>query len=358
MKIHVYAISKNEEKHAERFLASCADADGVHVMDTGSDDRTPEILAASGIDFVTRIIDPWRFDRARMAALAMVPEDADICIPLDLDEILVPGWRKIIEDAWQPWTNLLDYLYAWEMRDGVPFRAWHQRKIHARKGFYWKAPCHEMIVPEPGIVISMAEVRTVLMEHYQDTGKSRAHYLPLMELGVQEDPRDARLQLYLGREYSYLCRWNDAITTLENYLAIGGTWAFERASACIMIANAHYDPRVRLRWFMRGVHEMDWQRETWVALSDHCRKVGDHAGSYWAAKKALDIPIGSRIDSYLNEPDCWTWRPHDNLAIAAHYLGRDADAEEHSLKALTYAPDDDRLIKNFHACRRTEAPGG
>ena len=44
MKIWIYAISKNEQKHVDRFVSSCAGVDGVSVLDTGSDDGTPERL--------------------------------------------------------------------------------------------------------------------------------------------------------------------------------------------------------------------------------------------------------------------------------------------------------------------------
>ena len=48
MKIVVYAICKNEAGHAERWMASMAEADGVYVLDTGSTDGTAERLRAWG----------------------------------------------------------------------------------------------------------------------------------------------------------------------------------------------------------------------------------------------------------------------------------------------------------------------
>ena len=48
MKIVVYAICKNEAGHAERWMASMAEADGVYVLDTGSTDGTPELLRSLG----------------------------------------------------------------------------------------------------------------------------------------------------------------------------------------------------------------------------------------------------------------------------------------------------------------------
>ena len=113
MKIWVYAISKNERQFCERFMASCAEADGVSVLDTGSEDGTAERLIELGADVGVRKFTPWRFDFARNAALDMVPEDVDVCVSLDLDEVLAPGWRKALEAAWTQGVTRARYTYVW-----------------------------------------------------------------------------------------------------------------------------------------------------------------------------------------------------------------------------------------------------
>ena len=60
-----------------------------------------------------KIIDPWRFDVARNLSLEMVPEDYDVCIALDLDEVLVKGWKEIILNNWKEDTTRLRYNYIW-----------------------------------------------------------------------------------------------------------------------------------------------------------------------------------------------------------------------------------------------------
>ena len=97
MKICVYAISKNEEKFVNRFVDSLQDADGIYVLDTGSTDSTVDLLKKRGVTVKQKIIDPWRFDVARNLSLEMVPDDTDICICMDLDEVIEDGWRERLE---------------------------------------------------------------------------------------------------------------------------------------------------------------------------------------------------------------------------------------------------------------------
>ena len=72
------------------------------VLDTGSTDDTVERLRAAGARVTVERFDPWRFDTARNRSLDLVPEDADICVCTDLDEVLHPGWRALLEAGLGP----------------------------------------------------------------------------------------------------------------------------------------------------------------------------------------------------------------------------------------------------------------
>ena len=172
-------------------MASCAGADGVYVLDTGSTDGTPELLRALGTAVYEQTITPWRFDAARNASLALLPEDADVCICLDLDEVLCPGWREALEAAWAPGTTRARYTYVWSHTpdggDGVVFFA---DKIHARHGYRWTHPVHEVLTPDRAE--SCITVPALRVEHWPDSSKSRGQYLPLLELSAAEDPDDDR----------------------------------------------------------------------------------------------------------------------------------------------------------------------
>ena len=74
------------------------EADEIYVLDTGSTDQTVEKLRKRGVHVEQKVIHPWRFDVARNESLKLVPDDCEVCVCTDLDEVLVSGWRQIIEE--------------------------------------------------------------------------------------------------------------------------------------------------------------------------------------------------------------------------------------------------------------------
>ena len=352
MKIIIYAICKNEAQFAARFMASCAEADGVYVLDTGSTDGTPELLRTLGATVQVAKIEPWRFDAARNASLAMLPEDADACICLDLDEVLCPGWREALEDAWTPGTTRARYTYVWSHQpdggDGVVFFA---DKIHARHGYHWAHPVHEVLTPDRAE--SCITVPALRVEHWPDDAKSRGQYLPLLELSVQEAPDDDRNMHYLGREYMFHGRWGDAMATLMRHLAMPtATWAAERAASMRYIArccDALGDWQSAAHWLERAAEEAPTQREAPYTLAMlYYRREDWPLCRYWAMRT---LHITTRDNNYITEPEAWGAEPHDLMAISSWRLGQHEDAVRAAEQALELEPDNERLQENLRIMR-------
>ena len=215
-KICVYAIACNEEKFAQRWCDSVKDADGIYVLDTGSKDNTIEILKKNGVIVKEAKVEPWRFDKARNLSLEMIPEDYDICICLDLDEVLLDGWREALEEIWDKDTTRLQYVYNWHLdSNDNPEVSFYANKIHSRKNYKWVYPVHEVLSSTKEEVFKRSD--KVIINHYPDDNKSRSSYLPLLELAVSENPENDRNMHYLGREYMYYKRWNECIDTFILY---------------------------------------------------------------------------------------------------------------------------------------------
>ena len=112
-KVCVYAICKNEEKFIDRWYESMKEADSIYVLDTGSSDNSVSKLKSHGVNVSYLEISPFRFDVARNKSLELLPNDTDICVCTDLDEVFVEGWRDKLENIWKADTTRLGYNYNW-----------------------------------------------------------------------------------------------------------------------------------------------------------------------------------------------------------------------------------------------------
>ncbi len=365
MRIAVYAIALNEILHVPRFLETCAAADAIIVADTGSTDGTVEALRAGGAIVHSISIKPWRFDVARNASLSLLPDDLDVCIALDLDEVLIPGWRDEIEARWVPGTTTRGhYLYAFShLPDGTPDDEFWQDKIHARHGYTWRHACHEAVFPDLRIVETHLHFKHLRVDHWPDRRKSRSQYLPLLEFCVQEDPFNARDSFTLGREYFYHGKYELAELELRRYFALPkGNWPEQKTTAQTIMARCREqagDNAGALRWYRAATQTAPKARHPWVTLAAALYRFGEWRECYDAAERALalsDKPIANTDNRRSGRID-----PHDLAAIAAWHNGQHAAALRHAEIALESDPNNARLVHNIRlmgaSCGRLdEAP--
>lgn len=342
MRVAVYSIAKNEAAHVERWAASAADADHIILVDTGSTDNTVEAAEDASVTVHQRRIYPWRFDTARNTALALVPDDVDYCIALDLDEILAPGWRAALEVARREGWTRPRYRYTWSWNaDGTPGLVYGGDKIHARHGYTWRHPVHEVITPLADETQGWVSLE---IHHHPDPTKSRAQYLPLLAQSVAEDPDDDRNAYYYARELHFAGQPDQAVMEFHRYLSLPtATWDAERSKAMRYLAQLQ--PEQAERWLLKATAEAPHRREPWVDLAQHYHDRGAWALSLAAALRALEVT--EQPLEYLCEPDAWGWKPHDLAAIAAHWTGNGDLARFHGEKAVALNPTNQRLVDNL-----------
>jgi glycosyltransferase involved in cell wall biosynthesis len=340
MKIAVYTIAKNEQQFVERWQQSACDADSLHILDTGSDDQTVTAARDLGVDVVVRKIDPWRFDHARNASLAMVPNGVDLCIALDMDEILLPGWRDELERVGANVTRPR-YKYTWSWKSpGVPDLQYGGDKIHSRNGYKWKHPVHEVLVTDG--IEEVQEWTGVEIHHHPDHTKSRGQYFPLLELAVAEDPEDDRNAHYLAREYFFHNKMRKAAAEFKRHLSLPrATWPAERAQSYRYLYKITKDSD----YLHSAIREDPERREAYVDLAFHHYLEAEWMPCLAAAKGALAIT--EKPLTYLVEGYAWGELPHDLAAVAAYELGLYQEAKYHGMEAVKLSPYDDRLITNL-----------
>ena len=348
MKIAVYSIAKNEQQFVERWHQSACDADSIHILDTGSTDQTVTAARDLGIDVVVRKFDPWRFDHARNASLAIIPNGIDLCIALDMDEILLPGWRDELEKI-GPGVTRPRYKYTWSWKSaGVPDLQYGGDKIHSRHGYKWKHPVHEVLVPDG--IKEVQEWTGLEIHHHPDATKSRSQYFPLLELAVKEDPEDDRNAHYLAREYFFHNKMHKAELEFRRHLSLPrATWKPERAQSYRYLYKITKNP-VELE---NAIKEDPLRREAYVDLAQHYYGLESWSDCLHWAKQALLIK--EKPMAYLTESSAWGDLPHDLAAIAAYNLGYYQEAVYHGNEAVKLSPYNDRLVNNLKFYREAAA---
>ena len=349
-KICVYAISKNEEKFVDRWVNSMKEADEIYVLDTGSNDKTVDKLKELGVNVSQENIEPFRFDEARNKSLKLVPNDVDICVCTDLDEIFEKGWRDKLENLWKKDTTRLAYNYNWKLNEeGIPELNFYIEKIHSRNDYIWSHPVHEVLKYIGKNKENKITTDSITLNHYPDNNKSRSNYLPLLELSVKEDPQDDRNMHYLGREYMYYGKWNKAIDTLIKHLSLKtATWKDERCASMRFIARC-YQNLNRLEeakmWLNKAINEAPYLRDPYIELALLNYKEKDYKNVEKNCLKALEIKNHQK--TYINEIFSWDSTPYDLLSISEYYLGEFSESLKNAKKALELNPKDKRIRNNI-----------
>lgn len=111
MRLTVVILTKDEEKHIERCLASVRPfASRVLVVDSGSTDRTVELARAGGAEVLS---NPWVNYATQMNwGIDHVDAEADWIMRLDADEIVTPELAREIADKLPGQPQDVDGVYV------------------------------------------------------------------------------------------------------------------------------------------------------------------------------------------------------------------------------------------------------
>ena len=282
----------------ERWARSAEGADERVLVDTGSDNGAVPFARSLGITVHEIKVDPWRFDVARNAAMALLPADTDVMVTLDVDEVLRPGWRAALEKAGP--AAKYQYRYIWSHKmDGSPDVEFYGDRIVSRHGWMWRHPVHESLrwvgEGEPHTVLT-----DVVIEHLADNSKPRSQYLPLLRKAVEEAPNDDRMAHYYARELFFRGQWAEARKEFVRHLAMPeATWPPERAQSYRYLAKMDDRPE---RWLLHAASEDPNRREVWVDLMEFWLD-RDSVMAALYARRALRIR--NRPGDYMTEAKAW-----------------------------------------------------
>ena len=288
MKIAVYTIALNEEKHVERWYESAKDADYLLIADTGSTDKTIKIAKKLGINVVKISVKPWRFDDSRNAALAALPDDIDYCISMDMDETLSEGWREHLEKMT---SKQVEYKFNVTWRDEaeeVVDVFFINNRIHSRHGFRWRYFIHESLVTDRLEDYTTEFCEGLEVSHHPDREKSREQYSQMIEDAYKEY-KNSRFHIYQGMQLMSFSRFEEAANVWRSFLKLDEKIVtFEIASAWRLLYKCSQD--TQLKYLKKSLKIMK-TRETYLDLAIHYYKKDNWRKCFKYSRLGLDIKL-------------------------------------------------------------------
>ena len=367
-KVCIYTICKNELQFVDRWLDSMKEADAIVVLDTGSTDGTYEYLLEKQSEYPQlivrqQIIDPWRFDVARNESMRDIPDDCNILMSTDLDEILNPGWGDELRSRWIEGQHQRGvYFYTWShLDDGSDGRVFQYDKIHS-KDWEWIAPVHEYLYKkgthwdgsyDGNTVLYLTDTDKVHLHHYPDMNKSRGSYLPLLELREKEMPEDWYGLIYLAQEYIYRGHYQKGIDKF-NYILSNYADKYnsvEKASCYLFMGEAYTE--------LDDLDKAIWAYQMAIDIDPTYREPYLNLGKVYYQKKMYDLAIAAikmgmknswRHYTWLERNESWSWEPWDLLCQIHFYNGNKLESIAYAAKALTFEPSNSRLQQNLELC--------
>jgi tetratricopeptide (TPR) repeat protein len=284
MKIAVYAIAKNESHNVVRWLENIKDADGIFVLDTGSTDGTVSLLEQGGAT-VSKMSahKPFRFDHARNEAMNLVPEEFDVLVMLDFDEMLMNGWRQIIEEQFTCDAANYTLIYDHDEQGNVTIS--YPRMAITRRGIgTWQYPVHEVLTVPEG---TATQDITLACVHYGEP-KAPGHYFDLLKMAHEDDPTCARSASYLAREYYGMQNWQMADALYRKYLELE-TYAPFKSDAARKIGSMCTDYYNAEWWYKQAVQYCSDIRESHCDLASFYFKHKQYEHAIASLRTALTI---------------------------------------------------------------------
>jgi len=318
--------------------------DEIVVVDTGSTDKTVDILKSHGANVIE---GGDRMHKGAMRNLAQeyTSEDADWIVFLDGDEELedAAGLRTYLE------TTPAEAIYLTAIRHhGNGAAGSQQQQMRCwRKGLVaYKYRAHEVPECTNGRPLKTAYTEYAFHNRPRQREGGQQYTLDRLLLDVQEHPTAARPLFYLGRQWYYMKRWRKARDVLEQYVNdFPAGW--DAADAYYYLSHCYqHEGEIgeAITALYKAVALRPRRRDFWGRLGTiyYNRESYDLAAAMLCAALEMHPPTtGYRM------PEWYGAHIQDLLARCYWKLGEMEVGQIHAEKAVELEPDNKRLIDNL-----------
>jgi glycosyltransferase involved in cell wall biosynthesis/predicted O-methyltransferase YrrM len=237
MNITLYAIAKNEEKNVEKFVEISKKFSHTVVVDTGSTDKTVELLRQAGIEVYEhpQTREEFDFSKARNQALSYVKTDWAFSLDLNenLDEFFPEGLGVIAGE----FTAFRHERYD-KVGDEEPTLSQTAHiRFHRTKNYTWINAIHEtpvFISTEEYLNESAVDTTIKITKNVHNTVDKQLFYLSICEREFEKDPTNTYYLWFIFKHYFEVKNLNKALELGQEYLNLSKAY-FDSARIDVFI---------------------------------------------------------------------------------------------------------------------------
>lgn len=221
MNITLYAICKNEEKNVEKFIETSKKFSHTVVVDTGSTDKTVELLKEAGIDVYEhpQSRDEFDFSKARNLALSYVKTDWAFSLDFneDIDQFFPEGLGVISEE----FTSFNHECYD-KIEDQEPTlgQTAHVR-FHRTNNYTWTNAVYEtpVFIPTEGhLNETIVDTTIKITKNIHNTVDKKLFYMSICEREFEKYPTNTYYLWFIFKHYFEVKNLNKTLELGQEYL--------------------------------------------------------------------------------------------------------------------------------------------
>ena len=337
--ISLCMIVKNEEMHIARCLDSVAGlVDEIVIVDTGSTDRTVEIVS----NYTSNVFSyEWKDDFSDARNESFSKASMEYCMWMDADDVLEETEKEKflqLKQSLSPDTDIVMMKYHTAFDEaGIPsFSYFRERWIRNSSRYRWVGAVHEVIPPNGKVLYS-----DIAICHRKtgagDPDRNLRIYQKMLEEGKVLEPRQ---QYYYGRELYYHRKYEEAVSVFEQFLLSPDGWIENKIEACSICADCYSrlgKEQTALTTLLRSMSFDLPRAELCCEIGKYFLEHGNyHIAVYWY-ETALHTPRNEYAGGFVL-PDCYDYIPLLQLCVCYDKIGNRQKAKEYNERAGVCKP--------------------
>ena len=344
--ISLCMIVKDEENVIARCLDTVKDiVDEIIIVDTGSTDSTKEIVSR----YTDRIFDfLWIDDFAAARNYAFSQATMEYILWLDADDVILPeDQQKILELKITLDTSVdavnMHYVLAYDQYGSATFSLRRNRLVKTSRRFQWVGAVHEYI--EVYGVVQNSDIVITHKGDQRETDRNLRIYENRLAKGEEFGSRDL---YYYANELFEHQQYVKAIEFYRKFLALEEGWVEDKISACGKLADCFYalgNPTEGRISLLTSFNYDSPRAEVCCRLGYQNLQADKYKQAIFWYNLATQLENPIECWGPINHA-YWTWLPHLQLCVCYDRLGQYEQAYKHNERALTFIPDDPRVLHN------------